>query len=139
MNIIKWEKSFETGFDVIDYHHKKILSRGNELIEGLENGKSKIMIDLILKDLIDYLFEHFTFEEQMFSSIVYYKDMDKHLQEHQYFRDKLVVITNKFLNNEKDISEEIKIFFKEWSETHKLKTEKILSKELKKHLKFKKN
>lgn len=114
MNIIKWEKSFETGFDVIDFQHKIILSRGNELIEGLENGKSKIMIDLILKDLIDYLFEHFTFEEQMFSSIVYYKDMNKHLQEHQYFRDKLVVITNKFLNNEKDISEEIMIFFNEW-------------------------
>ena len=139
MNIIKWEKSFETGFDVIDFQHKIILSRGNELIEGVENGKSKIMIDLILKDLIDYLFEHFTFEEQMFSSIVYYKDMDKHLQEHQYFRDKLVVITNKFLNNEKDISEEIMIFFNEWTETHILKTDKIFSKELKKHLKFKKN
>ena len=61
MNIIKWEKSFETGFDVIDFQHKIILSRGNELIEGLENGKSKIMIDLILKDLIDYLFEQILF------------------------------------------------------------------------------
>ena len=136
MNIITWSRSFETGIDIIDFQHKLILSRGNDLIKEINNNGEKASIEVILKDLFDYLFEHFRFEEQMFSSIIY-KNKDNHLKEHEYYREKLSVITRMFLDNEKDISEEVFIFFDEWITKHIIKTDKDFVKELKKHIKEK--
>lgn len=135
MSTIEWKKEFETELDVIDFQHKLILNRGNELIRELDNNKPKDKIELILKDLIDYLFKHFSFEEHMFDSTTY-KDMEIHLIEHEYFRDKLINITNRFLNDEKDISEDLILFFNEWATTHILKTDKDFIESLKKHLKL---
>ena len=47
MNIIKWDGKFETGIDIIDFQHKLILSRGNDLINEINNNGSKASIELI--------------------------------------------------------------------------------------------
>lgn len=133
MNIIKWEKEFETGIDVIDFQHKVVLSRGNEVMRELNNKSSKYIIEMLLKDLIDYLFNHFNFEESLFDFISYI-DIEKHLIEHQYFRDKLISIINKFLNDEKSIEEDLTLFLNEWINTHILITDKKLGNDLKKYL-----
>ncbi len=44
MNIIKWDRKFETGIDIIDFQHKLILSRGNDLIKEINNNGSKASI-----------------------------------------------------------------------------------------------
>lgn len=133
MNIIKWDRKFETGIDIIDFQHKLILSRGNDLIKEINNNGSKASIEIILKDLFDYLFEHFSFEEQMFTSINY-KNRDKHLKEHEYYREKFSMITRRFLDNEKDISEEVFAFFDEWTTEHIIKTDREFIKKLKKNI-----
>lgn len=133
MNIIKWKKEFETGFDVIDFQHKIVLSRGNEIMRELNNGNSKYIIEILLKDLIDYLFNHFNFEENLFD-FINYTNIENHLIEHQYFRDKLISITNKFLNDEKNIEEDLILFLNEWINTHILITDKNFGNDLKKYL-----
>mgnify|MGYP003441624022 FL=1 len=59
---MKWIPEYNTGIDVIDDQHKRILDYINEIVE-ISDHTDKDRIKQILDNIIDYTQSHFTLEE----------------------------------------------------------------------------
>ena len=59
---MKWVPEYNTGIDVIDDQHKRILDYINEINDVAEHT-DRARIKQILENIIDYTQSHFTFEE----------------------------------------------------------------------------
>lgn len=61
---MKWIPEYNTGIDVIDDQHKRILDYINEIVE-INDGTDRARVKQILDNIIDYTQSHFTFEESL--------------------------------------------------------------------------
>ena len=61
---MKWVPEYNTGIDVIDDQHKRILDYINEIVE-ISDGTDRARVKQILDNIIDYTQSHFTFEESL--------------------------------------------------------------------------
>ena len=61
---MKWVPDYNTGIDVIDDQHKRILDFINE-IDEISDHTDRARIKEILNNIIDYTQSHFTFEESL--------------------------------------------------------------------------
>lgn len=61
---MEWGSEYNTGIDVIDDQHKRILDFINE-IDDNPDAQDRIRIRQILNNIIDYTQSHFTFEESL--------------------------------------------------------------------------
>ena len=61
---MKWIPEYNTGIDVIDDQHKRILDYINEIVE-ISDGTDRARVKQILDNIIDYTQSHFTFEESL--------------------------------------------------------------------------
>lgn len=61
---MKWIAEYNTGIDVIDDQHKRILEYINE-IENTHIMIDRVKVKGILDNIIDYTQSHFTFEESL--------------------------------------------------------------------------
>ncbi len=59
---MKWASEYNTGIDVIDEQHKRILDYINE-IDDVKDDEDRRRIKDVLDNIIDYTQSHFTFEE----------------------------------------------------------------------------
>ena len=71
MEKLFWDKKYETGIDVIDFQHKILLERTNDLIELVNKNETQDNMFPILIFLEDYTHYHFDTEEQFFDSFDY--------------------------------------------------------------------
>ena len=60
--IMKWVPEYNTGIDVIDDQHRRILDYINE-IDAIDVNTDRERVKQILENIIDYTQSHFTFEE----------------------------------------------------------------------------
>ncbi len=61
---IVWVADLNTGIDVIDEQHKRIVDYINLLEEAIAKG-SRDVVGKVLEELIDYTLSHFAFEESL--------------------------------------------------------------------------
>ncbi|WP_171072075.1 bacteriohemerythrin [Acinetobacter baumannii] len=61
---MKWASEYNTGIDVIDEQHKRILDYINE-IDDVKDDEDRRRIKDVLDNIIDYTQSHFTFEESL--------------------------------------------------------------------------
>ncbi|HAV3853226.1 TPA: bacteriohemerythrin, partial [Acinetobacter baumannii] len=61
---MKWASEYNTGIDVIDEQHKRILDYINE-IDDVKDDEDRRRIKYVLDNIIDYTQSHFTFEESL--------------------------------------------------------------------------
>jgi len=61
---IVWESKLDTGIEVIDNQHKRIVAYVNQLETARRSGDKVMVIDVI-EQLVDYTQSHFSFEEAM--------------------------------------------------------------------------
>ncbi len=59
---MKWVPEYNTGIDVIDDQHRRILDYINE-IDAIDVNTDRERVKQILENIIDYTQSHFTFEE----------------------------------------------------------------------------
>ncbi len=67
---IEWYKDLDTGIQVIDNQHKRIVEYINKLDDVKTTG-DKEQISIVLNELIDYTLSHFTFEESLMEEAGY--------------------------------------------------------------------
>lgn len=60
---MQWNENLAVGVDVIDNQHKGIISRINNLLNAMSQGKGKDEVGKVLTFLADYVVKHFTAEE----------------------------------------------------------------------------
>jgi hemerythrin len=61
---IEWTNDLDTGIDVIDTQHKRIVDYINELERAIKQH-NRISVGKVLDELVDYTMSHFAFEENL--------------------------------------------------------------------------
>lgn len=122
MQKIEWIDTFSVGIEEMDLQHKKLIEIINELIEHQDVNSDSEVISHTLTKMTDYIKYHFTYEEEYLKSIDY-PQLVSHELEHLDFIEKTTNFCIGTLNVEKNISEDILKFLKEWLIDHILKSD----------------
>ena len=112
---IIWDKKLETGIEVIDAQHQRIV----EYINDLEIAKMKLdkkMVNDIIEQLIDYTQSHFGFEEEMLEEAGY-KFLKPHKKVHELFIKRVTEFTMRAAKGE-DIADELHSMLAKWLLNH---------------------
>jgi hemerythrin len=114
-----WDKSLETGNELIDHEHKQLFAAINSLLETCRTGKGKEELSKSLDFLNDYTIKHFFDEEQLQQKYAY-PDYPNHKKLHDDFkatvRDLKVKLIMKGVSDE--LISEVKTSTGDWLVTH---------------------
>ena len=91
--IMKWVPEYNTGIDVIDDQHRRILDYINE-IDAIDVNTDRERVKQILENIIDYTKSHFTFEESL-QEEAGYKYRVPHKRVHDLFIKKILCTRQK--------------------------------------------
>ena len=91
---MKWIPEYNTGIDVIDDQHKRILDYINE-IDDIVDDTGRDRVKQILENIIDYTQSHFTFEESL-QEEAGYKYRVPHKRVHDLFIKKIESYRDRF-------------------------------------------
>ena len=113
---IVWDKDrFETGIDVIDGQHKRIVGYLNDL-ETAIGSKDRAAVGGVLEELVDYTQSHFAFEESLMKEAGY-KFLEMHKKVHELFIRRVSDFTLRFAKGE-DIAGEVHVMLVRWLSNH---------------------
>ncbi len=115
MSYWKWEQKYNTGIDVIDVQHQRIVKYINTLHGCLGNDEKDKIAD-VLHDMVDYTLTHFAFEEELMIQSGYPLEMG-HKQAHDDFSAKIKEYQDRFDAGE-DIARELMDELKHWLASH---------------------
>ena len=91
---MKWVPEYNTGIDVIDDQHRRILDYINE-IDAIDVNTDRERVKQILENIIDYTHSHFTFEESL-QEEAGYKYRVPHKRVHDLFIKKIESYRDRF-------------------------------------------
>ena len=113
----QWTPSYSIGVPVIDGQHKLLLSYVNRLHNGLRQGSDSALLLEILDALAGYAFTHFTTEE-IFFAYSDYPCSKEHIEEHQAFKNKIMLFREALLQGSADVDQTLLDFLKTWLIEH---------------------
>ncbi len=99
MKKLIWSDNLNTGIQVIDRQHRRIVDYINRLYESHKNGSTKEETGNVIDELIDYTLTHFAFEETMLED-VNYTALDTHKVFHDQFIQQVREIRERFDEHE---------------------------------------
>lgn len=135
MEKLFWDEKYETGIDVIDFQHRILLERTNDLIDLVNKNEIQDNMFPILIFLEDYTHYHFDTEEQFFDSFNY-KDKEKHLEEHREFINKIIEFKEQYAKGTVKIDKDLLDYLLNWLITHILNTDMDFAKDLIKNINY---
>lgn len=112
---MNWRSEYNTGIEVIDDQHKRILDYINE-IEDVRSTHDQARIKEVLDNIIDYTQSHFTFEESL-QEEAEYKYRVPHKRVHDLFIKKIENYRDRFLMGQA-IEEELHQILTKWLINH---------------------
>ncbi len=115
MTHINWNKRFDTGIEVIDFQHRKIVSMINDIHVSSVNSEELVIND-ILNRMRAYIAEHFTFEEELMRA-ANYQYIRAHIKLHQRFLERLDTMSQRHASGG-HISKELSKFLTKWLTHH---------------------
>jgi len=122
MVFIQWNNSMSVGIEEIDQQHKKLVSLIDDLYQAMSKGKGKEELEIIFKELFDYVKTHF-FAEEKLMFVHHYDGYEGHKREHQKFVEQLKKYKEKFDQGDRKVAIEVSKFLKEWLINHIMKTD----------------
>ena len=135
MERLFWDKKYETGIDVIDFQHRILLERTNDLIDLVNKNEAQDNMFPILIFLEDYTLYHFDTEEQFFDSFDYI-NKEKHLQEHREFIKKIIEFKEQYAKGTVKIDKDLLDYLLNWLISHILGTDMSFAKDLIKNISY---
>ncbi len=87
---IEWTKDLNTGIDVIDEQHRRIVDYINQLDRAIIHNNNHL-VGFVLAELFDYCYSHLAFEESLMLQAGY-----PHLKPHKATHDMFVKRLEKF-------------------------------------------
>ena len=115
MEHIEWVSELDTGIQVIDNQHKKIVEYINQLID-IRVTHDQQQIEFVLNELVDYTRSHFTFEENLMEEAGY-PFTKGHKRVHQLFVKRIETYIQRFEKGE-DIANELLNTLQAWLINH---------------------
>jgi len=114
---IEWNDNLSVGIESIDKQHIKLINLINNLYDAMSEGKGSQIIELILKEMIDYTDYHFNYEEKLFDKCNY-QNTKEHILEHEKFKDQVSDFYVKFQSGNKYFSINLVNFLTDWLKNH---------------------
>lgn len=115
MSYMKWSSELETGIDVIDNQHRRIVDYINQLHHALEHN-SREEVEEVLEQLVEYTLSHFAFEEDLQEQSGY-AFAHAHKKVHDLFTKKMAGYQERFDLGE-DISRQLMSTLRTWLVNH---------------------
>lgn len=112
---ILWSPDLDTGIEVIDRQHQRIVDYINQ-IEALKDHHDRRVIKQVLDDLVDYTQSHFAFEESL-QEEAGYKYAKPHQKVHQLFIRRVNEYQQRFALGQ-DITDELHQVLVSWLINH---------------------
>lgn len=80
-NLFPWDEKYSVGIPEIDKQHQRLFAIANDYFVQQEKQQSPDLEERILKDLLDYTRQHFSYEEELLkkNGYPYYAE---HVREH---------------------------------------------------------
>jgi len=120
-----WNNSISVNVRKIDEQHQKLISLLNQIYDAMSIGQGKIILDNILKELVDYTEYHFSTEESYMTQFDY-PEYTVHKSEHDFFKNKI----SDYMRTrtiKMDLISELLDFLKNWLINHIKKSDKKYS------------
>jgi hemerythrin len=111
-----WSKDLDTGIDIIDRQHKRIVDYINELDDARGSGRKREEVGHVIDEMVDYTLSHFAFEESM-QEEAHYPFLKAHKKVHELFVSKVANLQERFGLGE-DVSEELHKMLFTWLYNH---------------------
>jgi hemerythrin len=115
MAYMQWTEDLETGIQVIDDQHKRIIGYINELHHASETGNSA-EVQEVLEGLLDYTITHFQFEEEL-QAKAGYPFLKAHQRVHEIFMKRIAAFRERADKGE-NIIPELLSMLKVWLSSH---------------------
>jgi hemerythrin len=112
---ITWNSQLDTGIDVIDAQHRRIVGYVNQLEEARLAGDRE-KVGGVIEQLVDYTQSHFGFEEAMMEEAGY-KFLRAHKKVHELFIKRVGEFTLRAAKGE-DIAKELQGVLSTWLINH---------------------
>lgn len=113
---LTWSTDLDTGIDVIDKQHRRIVDYINQLHDARTSGHEKEDIGKVIDELVDYTLSHFAFEESM-QEEAHYPFLKAHKKVHDLFVKRVGEYQERFKLGE-DVSEELNNLLVTWLFNH---------------------
>jgi len=119
MHYFVWDQSLDTGIDILDTQHKRIVDYINQLHSAISK-KDTAAIEEVFNHVINYTLTHFAFEEKMMEQAGYYHS-EAHKEVHRKFAE-LVRDYHRRLHQGEDVAKKLLSDLRIWLTNH-IKTE----------------
>jgi hemerythrin len=112
---IVWDPKLDTGIEVIDTQHKRIVAYVNQL-EVAMDSHDRVQVGQVIEQLVDYTQSHFGFEEAMMEEAGY-KFLKPHQKVHELFVKRVTDFTVRAAKGE-DVAKELHSMLTKWLLNH---------------------
>ncbi len=115
MAYMQWVPELETGIDIIDEQHRRIVDYINELDQARQTGNAND-VKHVLEKLVDYTITHFQFEEEL-QERAGYPFVKAHRRVHAIFTKRVGTFQARARTGE-DVVPELMSMLKVWLSSH---------------------
>lgn len=111
-----WTEQLNTGIEVIDQQHRRIVEYINQLEDARASGYPRTEISFIINELVDYTISHFAFEESM-QEEAGYPFLKAHKKVHDLFAQRVAEYQTRF-NRGEDVAKALSSLLVTWLFNH---------------------
>lgn len=115
MAYLVWQEDLDTGIQVIDSQHKRIVEMINQLHDA-QAQHDRVLLGNVIEELVDYTISHFAFEETLLEDSGY-QFTRAHKKVHELFIKRVSDYRMRFEAGE-DVAEELKGLLGRWLFNH---------------------
>ena len=117
MSLFTWSDKYSIGNTEIDNQHKKLFDIINRLFD-ISLGRNEVdTVEAVMEDLVSYTDYHFKFEE-LHMRDVGYKDINKHIVEHNFFTNEIIFAKRRQIQDKSNIDNKLIVFLCTWLIQH---------------------
>lgn len=126
-----WQDSLNTGIDIIDSQHQRIVEMINNL-QVAQHAGSRGAIGEVIDEMVDYTLSHFAFEEELMEEAGY-PFCSAHKRVHEVFARRVGELRMRFQAGE-DVVDELRNMLSRWLFNHIRSDDKAYAEQVKQHL-----
>ena len=131
MALLVWQDDLNTGVEVIDHQHMRIVEMLNHL-HVTQKSMERVAVGEVIDELIDYTLSHFAFEEELMEEAGY-PFCAAHKRVHEVFIKRVSEYRMRFESGE-DITDDLRNMLSRWLFNHIRGDDKAYAEHVKAHL-----
>ena len=131
MTLLIWQDDMDTGIDIIDGQHRRIVEMINHL-HITQKSMERFAVGEVIDELVDYTLSHFAFEEELMEEAGY-PFCAAHKRVHEVFTKRVSEYRMRFQAGE-DVVDELKSMLSRWLFNHIRNDDRAYSEQVRRHL-----